>query len=109
MFDPITLIGLVATWVGGWLWKRNPALLNKAIPIVTFAISLVTQIIAAIVNAKPADAAVAGATLVVGSIFSSELFKVVAKAVLQWLIATGAHSAQKNVREGIAAKKAAEA
>jgi uncharacterized membrane protein YfbV (UPF0208 family) len=89
--DPIfTSIGsIVALLVGAYL-KRKPDFAKKFIPIVTFVISLLTQIVAAgTAEAGIFDGVVKG----FGNIFIN--------ALLQALLTTGAHSAGKNVAQGL--------
>lgn len=89
--DPIfTSIGSIVALVVGMYLKRKPDFANRFIPIVTFVISLLTQIVAA---AQPAEAAF------LGGVFRN-FGNVLLDALLQTLLTTGAHSAGKNVFKG---------
>lgn len=86
--DPlITGVGsVVALFVGSRL-KANPAFANKYIPLATFVISLLTQI----VSASQAQAAIQ-----FGTVFHS-FGNIFLNALLQTFLTTGAHSTGKNL------------
>lgn len=86
--DPlITGIGSVIALVIGNRLKANPAFANKYIPLATFVISLMTQI----VSASQAQAAIH-----FGGIASS-FGNILINSILQTFLTTGAHSTAKNV------------
>lgn len=103
MLNVPTIVGLIVSWAAGWLWKNHSDWANKAIPVMTFIISLITQIVAALTQAQPPVPTHAFSPavlpLLVGSIHLGGLLDVVLKAVIQWALATGAHSGAKNVVE----------
>jgi hypothetical protein len=85
--DPIfTSVGSIVALVVGTFLKKNPNFANRLIPIVTFVISLLTQIVAA----TNAEAGVFGDIVKnFGNIFVN--------ALLQTFFTTGVHSTSKNV------------
>jgi uncharacterized membrane protein YfbV (UPF0208 family) len=88
--DPIfTSIGSIVALIAGTFLKKNPNFANRFIPIATFAISLLTQIVAA----TQAEASVFGD-------ITKNFGGILWNALLQALLTTGAHSAGKNVLKG---------
>ena len=86
--DPIfTSIGTILALIVGYFLKKNPNFQNRFIPIATFIISLLTQIVA---TAQPAQAAIN-----LGGIFSG-FGNILVNSLIQTLLATGAHSVGKN-------------
>ena len=86
--DPlITGIGSVIALFAGSRLKANPAFKNKYIPICTFIISLLTQIVAA---------SQAQAAIQFGTIFH-DFGNIFVRSLLQTFMTTGVHSVGKNV------------
>lgn len=85
--DPlITSIGSIVALIVGNRLKANPAFVNRYIPIATFVISLLTQIVAA-TNAQ--------AAIHLGGVFSS-FGNILINSLIQTFLTTGAHSVTKN-------------
>lgn len=104
MLNLTTLIGIVITLVVGVVLKKWPSFPNKFIPVASFVISILTQLINGFQQAPPpapVHAMAIGYTMLVGSFLSSGFVKLLLNSLLQTLIATGTHSTAKNVVQGL--------
>jgi hypothetical protein len=99
-FNTATGIGSLVALAVGFYLKKNPAFNNKFIPIATFVISLLTQIVNS-VGAPGGIGMIDGMPVYEASIFSGAFAGVLAKALLQTWLTTGAHSTTKNLVESI--------
>lgn len=105
--DWYTVVGTLVAIGVGFAARAIPNFKVKMTPIVTAIIAILTQVLNALQgNPGPIGALSdlhTGPVLAAG-FFSSEIFRVIANAAIQWFLSTGAHSAPKNTIELLSKK-----
>lgn len=97
----ITLLGMVVNFGVGYITKKSTKtgdFIRKIIPAITFAVALVTQMVAAASSALPPETAPAVAMAGFFGTFGKGFLDIFVNSLIQTFVVTGAHSTQKNLR-----------
>lgn len=102
----VTAVGMVVQFIVSYLIAKNPATgdrLRKLIPVLTFPLAIITQVIASANAALPPEIGASAPVIYAGffGTFGRGFLDTLWNALLQQLILTGAHSGTKNVIQGL--------
>lgn len=84
------VVAMAAAMAIGWVIKTKTGFKNQAIPLITFAIQFLQQLVTQVGPADPTLASYAGFSISIGALLSPAL-----NAFFQTLIVTGLHSGSK--------------